>query len=54
LEKEIKLTTTRTKEQLEAAKKEILEKVKAIESSDFKCSGSMFCKNCEYKMLCHA
>jgi DNA helicase-2/ATP-dependent DNA helicase PcrA len=54
LEKDLKLTTTRTKEQLDEAKKLILEKVKEIETSDFKCSGSMFCKNCEYKMLCHA
>lgn len=54
LEKDIKLTTTRTKEQLDQAKELILQKVKEIESSEFKCSGSMFCKNCEYKMLCHA
>jgi DNA helicase-2/ATP-dependent DNA helicase PcrA len=54
LEKDLKLTTTRTKEQLDEAKKLILGKVKEIESSDFKCSGSMFCKNCEYKILCHA
>jgi len=54
LEKNIKLTTTRTKEQLSEAKELILEKVKEIEKSDFKCSGSLFCKNCEYKMLCHA
>ncbi len=53
LEKELKLTTSRTKEELEEAKKLILEKVKEIESSDFQCNGSMFCKNCEYKMLCH-
>jgi DNA helicase-2/ATP-dependent DNA helicase PcrA len=54
LEKDLKLTTTRTKEQLNAAKELILEKVKEIEKSDFKCSGSIFCKNCEYKILCHA
>jgi DNA helicase-2/ATP-dependent DNA helicase PcrA len=52
LEKELKLTTTRTKKQLEEAKKLILEKVAEIENSDFQCSGSMFCKTCEYKMLC--
>jgi DNA helicase-2/ATP-dependent DNA helicase PcrA len=52
LEKGVKLTTVRTKEQLEEAKKIILEKVKEIENSDFNCSGSLFCKNCEYKILC--
>jgi DNA helicase-2/ATP-dependent DNA helicase PcrA len=54
LEKDLKLTTTRSKEQLMEAKELILEKVKEIENSDFTCSGSMFCKTCEYKMLCHA
>jgi DNA helicase-2/ATP-dependent DNA helicase PcrA len=54
LEKDLKLTTTRTKEQLEEAKELILEKVREIETSDFKCSGSIFCQNCEYKILCHA
>jgi DNA helicase II / ATP-dependent DNA helicase PcrA len=54
LEKEIKLTTTRSKEQLKEAKELILEKIKEIEKSDFRCSGSLFCKNCEYKILCHA
>jgi DNA helicase-2/ATP-dependent DNA helicase PcrA len=54
LEKDLKLTTARSKEQLKEAKELILEKVKEIEKSDFSCSGSLFCKNCEYKMLCHA
>ncbi len=54
LEKDLKLTTTRSIEQLKEAKEYILEKVKEIETSDFKCSGSMLCKNCEYKILCHA
>jgi DNA helicase II / ATP-dependent DNA helicase PcrA len=52
LEKETKLTTTRTKEQLEEAKKEILEIADKISKSDFKCSGSALCQKCEYKMLC--
>jgi DNA helicase-2/ATP-dependent DNA helicase PcrA len=54
LEKDLKLTTTRTKEQLKEAKELILEKVREIETSDFKCSGSILCQNCEYKILCHA
>lgn len=52
LDRQKKLTTTRTKEQLEETKKIILEKVDAISKSDFVCSGSSICKNCEFKMLC--
>lgn len=52
LEDNIKITTTRTREQLETAKKYILEKVNEISQSTFTCSSTMFCNNCEYKMLC--
>ncbi len=52
IEQNKRLTTTRTKEQLEVAKTLILEKVKAIQESDFRCSGGRLCQNCEYKMLC--
>ncbi len=52
LEKGIKLTTTRTKEQLDEAKMKIIEKADEISKSDFKCNKSMYCKTCEYKMLC--
>lgn len=52
LDKDIKLTTIRSKNQLEEAKSIILKKVNEIAKSDFKCSGSLLCKNCEYKMLC--
>ncbi|MBI2443079.1 MAG: PD-(D/E)XK nuclease family protein, partial [Candidatus Levybacteria bacterium] len=52
IEQNKRLTTTRTKEQLEAAKTLILEKVKEIQTSDFHCSGGRLCQNCEYKMLC--
>lgn len=48
-----KLTTTRTPEQLEAAKEELLHAASIIEQSDFICSKSIFCQNCEYKMLCN-
>jgi len=54
LEENIKLSTTRTREDLENAKAEILAKVEAIEKSDFLCSHSIFCKTCEYQMLCQA
>lgn len=52
IEKDKKITTVRTKEQLEQAEEFIKEKVKEISESDFKCSHSIFCNNCEYKMLC--
>lgn len=53
LEDEKKYSTTRNLEQLEVAKEQIFQKVEEIEKSDFACSGTMFCQNCEYKMLCH-
>jgi len=49
-----KLTTTRTKEELEEARKEIFTWRNKIEKSDFKCSGHIFCKTCEYSLLCGA
>lgn len=52
LDKNIRLTTTRTKEQLEEEKEEILKKAEEMSKSDFACNKSIYCKNCEYKMLC--
>lgn len=49
-----KITTTRTRSQLEKAKEEILKMREKIEKSDFKCSGNILCKTCEYKNLCNA
>jgi DNA helicase II / ATP-dependent DNA helicase PcrA len=54
LESQEKVSTTRTKEELEIARQKILDVVSEIETSDFKCSGGMYCKNCEYKMLCES
>jgi DNA helicase-2/ATP-dependent DNA helicase PcrA len=54
LEEDIKISTTRTREDLEKAKADILAKVEAIQKSDFHCSHSIFCKKCEYQMLCQA
>lgn len=55
LDKGKKITTTRTKEDLEKAKKELLEWKRKIEKSDFRCSGHMFCQNkCEYSLMCRA
>ena len=41
------------KEDLDKLEDELVEKIKEIENSDFKCSGSVLCVNCEYKMLCN-
>lgn len=47
-----KISTTRTAKQLESAKEEIIKIAEEIANSDFKCSGTEWCKTCEYKMLC--
>ena len=52
LEVNKKLSTTRTADELALAKDKILSLVDEIENSDFHCNGGMFCKNCEYKILC--
>lgn len=52
LEEDKKLTTTRTKEQLDAAKEWVFQKAEEIQKSDFACSHAAICENCEYKMLC--
>lgn len=54
LEKDIKLTTMRTKEQLLEAEELILKKVEQISTSSFECRGGIFCKTCEYKMVCQS
>jgi DNA helicase-2/ATP-dependent DNA helicase PcrA len=46
------VTTTRTKKQLKEAEKTIEDYKKQIENSDFRCSGSYLCKNCEYSLFC--
>ncbi|MBP9716626.1 MAG: ATP-dependent helicase [Candidatus Levybacteria bacterium] len=38
---------------LEKLEDELLEKIHEIEKSEFKCSKSVLCVNCEYKMLCN-
>ncbi|MEK7521854.1 MAG: PD-(D/E)XK nuclease family protein, partial [Patescibacteria group bacterium] len=50
--KGVKVSTTRTKEQLEKAKAVILNAKDEIENSDFTCSGNPWCKECEYKLFC--
>lgn len=54
LESNTKKSMSFTKENLEKFEDELVEKIKEIENSDFKCSGSVLCVNCEYRMLCHA
>jgi DNA helicase-2/ATP-dependent DNA helicase PcrA len=49
-----KITTTRTSEDLKKAKEKIFKIRKEIEESDFRCSGHMFCDNCEYSLMCRA
>lgn len=48
-----KISTIRTAEQLETAKKEVLTVREEIQNSDFQCLRGIFCQNCEYKMLCN-
>lgn len=52
LEVNQKLSTTRSKEELESAKEKILSLIDDIEHSEFRCSGGRLCKDCEYAMLC--
>lgn len=46
------ISTVRTKEDLDKAKLEIIKYRDEIEHSNFTCSGSILCNNCEYKLLC--
>lgn len=54
LEDDIKISTTRSKEALQFAKEQILQKTADITKSDFHCSRTILCKNCEYKMICES
>ena len=47
-----KISTIRTKKDLENLEKEVFELKKQIEESNFKCSGHPFCNNCEYSIYC--
>lgn len=49
-----KISTQLTKEDLEKASEKILQKAKEIEESNFSCSKTMLCEDCEYAMLCQA
>ncbi|MCL5113997.1 MAG: ATP-dependent helicase [Patescibacteria group bacterium] len=42
------------KDHLDDLEDKLIAKIEEIENSDFKCSGNILCKNCEYKILCSA
>ena len=48
------VSTTRTRQQLEEAKKTIEDFKSQIEKSDFKCYGNMLCEKCEYSLFCRS
>lgn len=53
LDNQEKITTVRTKEQLEEARDEIFKVRDEIEKSDFRCSNHMFCQmGCEFSLFC--
>ena len=54
LEGDTKKSMHFTRQDLEKFEDELIEKITEIENSDFKCSGNILCKNCEFKMLCSA
>ena len=43
-----------SQEDLDKFENELIDKIKEIENSDFKCSGNVLCVNCEFKILCSA
>ncbi|MFZ5535630.1 MAG: ATP-dependent helicase [Patescibacteria group bacterium] len=47
-----KISTIRTVEQLAVERATIINIAKQIETSDFRCSGNLLCKECEYRMFC--
>ena len=47
-----KISTKRTKDDLRKTRKDLLEKIKEIETSDFLPTPGFMCKFCEYKLLC--
>jgi DNA helicase II / ATP-dependent DNA helicase PcrA len=53
-ESQEKISTTRTKKQLELAKKELIGKKEEIEKSNFEPKPGNLCDFCEYRLLCEA
>ena len=54
LEENTKKSMTFKQEDLDKLEEDLIEKIGEIEKSDFLCSHSIICQNCEYKMLCNA
>ncbi len=54
LEELVKKSKQMSQKDVEETREKILKKIVEIESSEFKCSHSILCKNCEYKILCEA
>ncbi len=52
LDQNTKKTMDFEKKDLDKLEDELIGKIAEIEKSDFKCSGSVLCVNCEYRMLC--
>ena len=52
LDENKKISTSRSKDELDLAKELILHKVDEMSKSSFECSRSIFCNTCEYKMIC--
>ncbi len=53
LEGNTKKSMSFSAQDLEKLEDQLIERVEEIEQSDFKCSGSILCQNCEYKILCN-
>lgn len=47
-----RISTTRTVGELREAQEELFEWRKKIETSDFSCSKHIFCRNCEFALMC--
>ncbi len=52
-ETQTRLTTQRTEKQVKSAIEEIAKIREEIENSDFSCSGSYLCQNCEFRDFCN-
>ncbi|MCX6791780.1 MAG: UvrD-helicase domain-containing protein [Candidatus Gottesmanbacteria bacterium] len=53
-EDQTKVSATRTKEQLKAAKEEIARKADEISRSDFRATPGKYCDFCEFRLICEA
>lgn len=50
----LRISTSRSLDQLTKEKESIIDIARQIETSDFRCSGNMLCKDCEYHLFCGA